>query len=161
MAAPPLPLPGAEPAMDGALVAHQPQHAIWIPVNQVWNGRKALFARGVLKTGGIRNLFCIRDYLFPDGVPGASDKPLEIGIQPEGVLADNRSQGSGVEFPFSGETVERKHEISERRIAKGAKLNTGRLAGKWIFRIVAFAAISDTLPQMSSEILREQAQTEF
>jgi hypothetical protein len=91
--------------MDGALVAHQPQDAIRIPVNQVWNRRKAFFGERVLKTGGIRNLPCIRDYLFPDSVPGASNKPLEIGIQPEWVLADNRSQGSGVEFPFLGEAV--------------------------------------------------------
>ena len=54
MAAPPFSLPGTEPAMDGALVAHQPQNAIWIPVDQVWNRRQALFPERVLKTGGIR-----------------------------------------------------------------------------------------------------------
>ena len=112
-AAPPLPLAGTEPAMDGALVAHQPQDAIRISVDQVWNRRQGLFRERVLKTGRVRNLSRIRDRLFPDGVPGASDKPFEIGIQSEGILACNGFQGSGVDFPFLGKGVERKHEISE------------------------------------------------
>ena len=71
MAALPLPLAGTEPAMDGALVAHQPQDAIRISVHQAWNRRQCLFRERVLKTGRVRNLFRIRDCLFPDSVPGA------------------------------------------------------------------------------------------
>ncbi|SPF51262.1 hypothetical protein SBDP1_910001 [Syntrophobacter sp. SbD1] len=100
--------------MDGALVAHQPQNAVRVPMDQVWHGRQPLFRKRVLEAGGVQDLSYVRYNLFPYSVPGLLDKPLEIRIQPEGIPLNDGAQRCGVDFPFPGEGIERKHKVSER-----------------------------------------------